>query len=965
VPEFTGNVHNLELALPLPAPEAGGDPVFVLGRTFGDDGSDALDVWVSDSATNTYDPPDGPAIPLHIRSLIACVHGWLRFVAAGQPVPGLRSRAGAPLVVADDALVLGVWPTLRDNLERMAEDGSFLVPQTEEGRGGRPALDYLLYENVDQATLETAIEALIREARPDPFFTAADRTAMVQAFRAGEIQILARAGRVIGEAAAGDPGPGEPPPGAGVSWRRITFRAVDRLGELFDPGYFLRRVHELSEVPEVPVLIDKTLIPSRQAVAAHPLPGMTPRRRILDWRDETGRPVSGARFALPPVTGGATDFVSTDAAGLRVGPTLADGADPLAVERLTLVPEVSTVRLGTLPNAPRSYPALERDAMADDYLVVSAVDLALWYPARIDPVTPSEELRRFSEGNRVTAMVDARRAYWHMYRALRRTFRDDDFEGVEEGARPAAEGPALAPADIEGSRIYIAGWKLGPELWMLDATPEVDPVPNYTEEAVLTAGSFNAQGHVMGILRAAIASAVDVRAQLWRQQQETPNHKTNNIAAVLFIDREEGGRRGQAILDAVGRTVGSHHMKAVVVQNADGRLAFVGGVDLAIGRWDTPEHLPNDERARGGRNPANDGFHDVHCMVEGPAVEEVETNFRQRWNAHPDAVLGGRTPVPSRSPSEAIEPIPQASQYVQINRNLPPGVPSYQFINPVEGDPGAWRARLNAIRRARRYVYIEDQYLTMVDAADHAALLASDDPLAFTPSDPDTIAAALRQRLVGPDPLDFVAILIPRKLDEDPKFANPVLYEMRKRFITFLTHGLTDEQKRNRLLVFHLRNRSGQFTYVHAKIMVVDDVWASIGSSNIGYRSMTYDGEINCDVIDGAIVRGDRRYARDLRVALWTEHLRLQSRGGPMLLDPRKGFEMLRQAAEGGLARPHHLAPYDPAFIGEDLNLPGAPPMYDPTNPNHEIVRTHLIDPDGRKPDDPALDYFALLALIE
>lgn len=965
MPEFTGNVHNLELALPFPAPAAGGDPVFAVGRTFGAADSDGLDVWVDDSATTTYDPPDGPAVTLPVRSLVACTHGWLRFVAAGQPLPGLRTRAGAPLTVTDATLALGVWPTLRDNLERMVESGSFQVPQTEEGRGGRPALEYLLYENVDLATLDAAAEALVREARPDPFFTNADRAAMVQAFRAGQIQILARAGRVIGEAAAGDPGPLEPPAGAGVSWRRITLRAVDRLSQLFDPGYFLRRVHELSGLVEVPVLIDKTLIPSRQAVAGHPLPGLTPRRRILDWRDETGRPVPGARFSLSPATGGPTDFVSADAAGLRLGPALAAGADPLAVQRLVLAPEAATIRLGTLPDAPRSYPALERDALADDYLVVSAIDLAIWYPARVAPVTPSEEpLRRFSEGNRVTALVDARRTYSLMYRAFRRTFRDDDFTGVAEGGRPATEGPALTPAEVVGHRIYVAGWKLGPELWLPDWTPEAEPVPTYDEQAVLLTGAFSAQGHVMGILRAAIAGGVDVRAQLWRQQQETPDHRTNNTAAVLFLNREEGGQRGQAILDAVGRTVGSHHMKAVVVENADGRLAFVGGVDLALGRWDTPEHLPDDERARGGRNIANDGFHDTHCLIEGPAVDDVETGFRQRWNAHPEAALGGRTPVPARTPAEAIDPIPQASHSVQINRGLPRGVPSYPFVSPLHGDPGPWHGRLNAIRRARRYVYIEDQYLTMVDAADHAALLTSPNPLAFTPSEPDTIAAALRARLVGPDPLQFVAILIPRKLDEDPRFANGVLYEMRKRFITFLTHGLTDEQKRDRLLVFHLRNRSGQFTYVHAKNMVVDDVWASIGSSNVGYRSLTYDGEINCDVIDGAIARGARRYARDFRVALWREHLRLGADGGPAVLDPRRGFEMLRRAAEGGLERPHHVAPYDPAFLGDDLELPGAPPPYDPANPNHEIVRTHLIDPDGRNLDDPALDYFALLALI-
>ena len=520
MPEFTGNVHNLELALPFPAPAAAGNPVFVVGRTFGG-GSDCLDVWIDDTISNSYDPPDGAAVTLPIRTLIACTHGWLRFVAAGQPVPGLRTRAGAPLTVTDATLVLGVWPTLRDNLERMAEDGSFLVPQTEAGRGGRPALEYLLYENVDLPTLDAAIEALIREERPDPFFTAAERVTMVQSFRAGEIQILARAGRVLGEAAAGDPGPLPLPTGAGPTWRRLTFRAIDRLGQLFDPGYFLRKVQELGDLVEIPVVIDKTLIPSRQAVKEHPLPKLTPRRRILDWRDESGRPVANVRFALPPATGGATDFIATDAAGLWIGPPLASGDSAIAVERLTLVAEQASLRLGTLPNAPRSYPALERDMMADDYLVVSAVDLATWFPERVAPATASEEpLRRFSEGNRVTAMVDARRTYWMMYRALRRTFRDDDFTGVAEGGRPAAEGAPLT--DVDGHRIYIAGWKLGPELWMPDFTPEADPVPTYDAQANMTSGAFSPRGHIMGILRTAIASGVSVRALLWRQQQEKP-----------------------------------------------------------------------------------------------------------------------------------------------------------------------------------------------------------------------------------------------------------------------------------------------------------------------------------------------------------------------------------------------------------------------------------------------------------
>ncbi len=970
--EFTGNVHSLELALPFPgggAPSSG--PAFLVGRTFGG-ASDALDVWINANTEAAYDPPDGPEIQLQIKSLIACTHGWLRFVAAGQPVPSIVARDGSPLVVEEPTLALEVWSTLRASLDRMAEDGSYFVELTESGRGGRPALAHLLYGNVDVDSLNTTIPPIIAESRPDPYFTDADRAAMVQSFLAGEIRILARAGRVIGEAGPGEPtAPSDPPvpTGASIGDRRLTFRAVDRLGQLFDPGFFFRRVQELAGIAEIPVIIGKTLIPSRDAVRDHELPALTPRRLILDWRDETGRPVANARFSMPPVTGAATDIVATDAAGLWIGPTLAGGADPLAVQQLTVVPEGVGVRLGTLPDTPRSYPTLQRDQMADDYLIVSAIDLEAWFPERpTSSLSSPEPLRRFSEGNRVTALIDARRAYSLLYRAFRRAFRDDDFTDVVEGGRPTAEGQPIA--DVDGHRIFIAGWRFSPELWLPDAptestpVPDYLPIPEYDELAHLTSGEFNPRGRVMGILRAAIAAGVDVRALLWHQQEEEPNHKTNNTAAVMFIDDPDAGHRGQAILDAVGRTVGSHHQKAVVIQNADGRLAFLGGIDLACGRWDTPEHLANDERAEGGRNITDSGWHDTHCMIEGPAVDDVETNFRQRWNAHPDSALGGRTTVPARPPAELIDPIPEASHFVQINRTIPTGVPHFPFVDPNLGEQGALLARRNAIQRAKRFVYIEDQYLTMVDSADYAALIADPNPLTFVPSKPDTIAAALRSRIVGPNPLDFVAILVPRRLDEAPRFANGVIYELRKRFITFLTHGLSDEVKRDRFLVYHLRNKSGQFTYVHAKNMVVDDLYASIGSSNMGYRSLTYDTEINCDVIDGEIVRGARRYARNLRVELWREHLRLGPGGGPFVVDPRRGFEMLRAAAEGDLARPHAIERYDPAYIGDDLTAPGSPPLYNPANPNHEIVRTHLIDPDGRDPDDPLLDYFALLALI-
>ena len=88
-------------------------------------------VWIHDNTLTEYDPPDGPPEQIQISTLIACTHGWLRFVGAGQPVPGIYKRDGTPLVVDDSTLVLQVWSTLRGSLDRMAVQGS-----SRQGEGG-------------------------------------------------------------------------------------------------------------------------------------------------------------------------------------------------------------------------------------------------------------------------------------------------------------------------------------------------------------------------------------------------------------------------------------------------------------------------------------------------------------------------------------------------------------------------------------------------------------------------------------------------------------------------------------------------------------------------------------------------------------------------------------------------------------------------------------------------------------
>jgi len=130
---------------------------------------------------------------------------------------------------------------------------------------------------------------------------------------------------------------------------------------------------------------------------------------------------------------------------------------------------------------------------------------------------------------------------------------------------------------------------------------------------------------------------------------------------------------------------------------------------------------------------------------------------------------------------------------------------------------------------------------------------------------------------------------------------------------------------------------------VHAKVCVVDDVWAAVGSDNFNRRSWTHDSEITCAVIDDErdprepldpTDRGDgaRAFARDLRLELWREHL------GPdvpddELLDVRRGFDAWRRAGVSATSRVRH---HRPAPVPRWANWWARP-----------IYRT-VVDPDGR-----------------
>ncbi|HET6522164.1 MAG TPA: hypothetical protein VFG47_20430, partial [Geminicoccaceae bacterium] len=106
-------------------------------------------------------------------------------------------------------------------------------------------------------------------------------------------------------------------------------------------------------------------------------------------------------------------------------------------------------------------------------------------------------------------------------------------------------------------------------------------------------------------------------------------------------------RRVRFVLDDNHPPAACHHQKIVVI---DDRLAFVGGLDLAPGRWDRREHLAEAPLRVGPDGRRHGPFHDAMLMVDGPAAASIAELARERWRRatgrHIPAVTVGHDPWP-------------------------------------------------------------------------------------------------------------------------------------------------------------------------------------------------------------------------------------------------------------------------------------------------------------------------------
>ncbi|KAL9358498.1 hypothetical protein Peur_046621 [Populus x canadensis] len=248
---------------------------------------------------------------------------------------------------------------------------------------------------------------------------------------------------------------------------------------------------------------------------------------------------------------------------------------------------------------------------------------------------------------------------------------------------------------------------------------------------------------------------------------ELLKYKSQEGVRVLLLVWDDKTSHNKFFLRTVIGTLYTHHQKCVLVDTqASGNnrkiTAFIGGLDLCDGRYDTPEHrlfrdldtvfqddYHNPTFPAGTRGPRQP-WHDLHCRIEGPAAYDVLTNFEQRWRKaskwsefgrsfkrathwRDDAlikleriswILGPSPSVPNDDPtlwvSEEDDP---ENWHVQVFRSIdsgslkgfPKDVYQAEKQNLVCAknlviDKSIQRAYIQAIRSAQHFIYIENQY---------------------------------------------------------------------------------------------------------------------------------------------------------------------------------------------------------------------------------------------------------------
>ncbi|MFC5451476.1 phospholipase D-like domain-containing protein [Paenibacillus aestuarii] len=364
------------------------------------------------------------------------------------------------------------------------------------------------------------------------------------------------------------------------------------------------------------------------------------------------------------------------------------------------------------------------------------------------------------------------------------------------------------------------------------------------------------RGTILDVLDRAEARGLDVRVLFWRPNQESSGY--GQAFTGSKEDRDMLAARGSRFRARWDQAYGKYcqHQKIWLIDAGHpSETSFVGGINPTFKAVE-PGHIGENQR------------HDIYVEVTGPSATDVHHNFVQRWNEASermeiDGIWGhtGKDELPF--PSHVSEP--RGNTPVQIQRNVyehrynnsyptPEGKP----FNLVEGEHSVSEQYLKAIDAAQSTIYIENQALPIPEIAVRLenALKRGVDIVLLVPADPEEHVRAARRNPERKGFYDHIEAL--------------GSYE------NFTLVGISSPDGKG--------GRSN--IYVHAKAMLVDDVWMTIGSCNLHSNSFYGHSEMNASIWDEEAVSTFRRQLLFEHLGLDTGHL-----------DDRSALKLFRKIA--------------------------------------------------------------------
>ncbi|KAG2010069.1 phospholipase D, variant 2 [Coprinopsis cinerea AmutBmut pab1-1] len=366
----------------------------------------------------------------------------------------------------------------------------------------------------------------------------------------------------------------------------------------------------------------------------------------------------------------------------------------------------------------------------------------------------------------------------------------------------------------------------------------------------------------------------------------------------------------------------AHHEKLCVI---DQTIAFLGGLDICFGRWDTPQHALTDDTLDTDRpeiwpgkdysNPRVGDFytlnkpeedmydrtkvprmpwHDVSLQIVGQPARDLARHFVQRWNYLLRIKNHSRTmpfllPPPEYRPGQLTQLGLTGTCELQIVRSAGP----WSTGTPGRVEHSIQNAYLKAIQLSEHFVYIENQFFITSTTVNEVKI-------------ENKIGDALVQRIIRahkdgkPWKCCVMLPLLPGftfPVDHSDASAIRIILECQNRTIARGSDSIFSKLRKegidpdDYISFFSLRNwakmrgdiLTTEQVYIHAKICIVDDRLAIIGSANINERSQRgdRDSEVAAVIRDTDFIEGTMagkpfkvgRFAHTLRMRLMREHL--------------------------------------------------------------------------------------------